>query len=71
MRALDAKGNSLRVDALDSSALAIEVLVQVAGTVDLVTQTGANAERHHGSASAAGPVGMVDGTGCTSELRKA
>jgi hypothetical protein len=59
VRALDAEGESLAVDALHGSALAVDIFVFVAIPVEGVTQPGTDAGGHHYRAAIFLPVFVV------------
>ena len=62
MRPLNAQGDGLRVNAFDGGALAIDPLVQLAVTVEGVTQARADTGGHHGRAALLLGVVMMNGT---------
>ena len=70
MGALDAQGLSLAVDTLGSGALLVDIFVNLAVTIQGVTQAGANAGWHIDLAPALGPLLVVFGTGFAIWLRK-
>ena len=63
VRVLNAESDGLGVDALDGGALVVDALVEVAVTVEGVTQASADAGRHLCSAAVFSEAGMVDRTG--------
>ena len=62
VRPLNAQSDGLRVNAFDGGALPIDLLVQLAVTVEGVPQASADTDRHHGGAALLFGVGMMKGT---------
>ena len=62
MRALNAQGDGLTVDAFAGGALAVGLPIGVAAAVELVADASADAGGHGGRAAPFGPVLVVDGT---------
>ena len=60
MRALDAEGDGLAVDAFGGSALAISVLVSHAVSIQGVAEPGADAGGHRRGAAPLGPTFVIE-----------
>ena len=71
VRALDAEGDGLGVDAFHRRALAIEILVEGALAIQRIAQAGADTGRHHGRTAALLPLRSARRTSFGRRLGKA